>query len=110
MSHFLPAKIAQYTVQPASDGDWDRTETSEIVVIPPGAELALGFECARKLLDQGRRVRLIGDGVTLRHAWPEWVPGRCDFLLTELGAYHHRWKLAELTQSVRADIETWLDE
>jgi hypothetical protein len=81
-----------------------------VVLVPPGADLGLGFERARQLLEHGHEVRLVGEAATLPAAWPAWVRESQGLLLTELGAYVTGERSLEVGRVFRAAITEWLDE
>jgi hypothetical protein len=103
----LAAKIASLTVYPRAEAS--HPATTEIVLVPPSADLAVGFDRSQELLAEGRQVRLVGSGVTLTSVWPDWVHQSDGLLLTELGAYH-TGQVAAATLAVRQDIEAWLNQ
>ncbi len=105
----LHQKIDRFTVSPCGDVSTFSEEDQNLIVIPSGFDLQLGFKYAKNLLAEMHNVRLIGDGVTLRHVWPAWVANQGRLLLTELGAYNV-WNIFEVTRELRLDIKQWLDQ
>jgi hypothetical protein len=102
----LQESTAKHTV--SADGqDPARIVVTDVVVIAPGANKARGFDRAHALLQNGRTVRLVGEGVSFAQAWPAWVQSSSGLLLTELGAYCSG-DMARTCDGVRAGIVGWL--
>lgn len=80
----------------------------DLVLVPRGSPLGPGFEMARRLLDRGAHVRLVGEGVTVRTVWPEWVAGQDRLVLTELGAYV-TVESVERAAEATDDLKEWAD-
>src|SRR5438132_8625486 len=100
--------IEIFTLSPSCT-NFDRSrQPTDVVFVPTGVDLALGFQRARPLLQQRRVVRIVGNGVTFSENWPSWVTTEPNLLLTELGAYQPKDLAAEFLP-LRADIERWLD-
>lgn len=113
MSH---TRLDPYTVRPGRGRTIAATAREEVVVVPLSGlddaranSLATGFEIAKKLVDAGAAVRLVGEGVTLPNASPDWVRDAPDLVLTELGAYFaDDWGDAQ--RELRESIESWLND
>jgi hypothetical protein len=93
-----------------SFGDDPRIEAAaeEVVAVPYGADLARGFAVAKGLLEAGKRVRLVGVGITLPSVRPNWVHNARGLVLSELWAYRDRSPI-RATADLRDEIEAWLD-
>jgi hypothetical protein len=110
--------VVRYSLRPGAPDRAHEIEPTDIVVVPPPdvmcqrarSELPIqrGLALARRLLAEGRRVRLIAEGATLESLRPGWTPYEAGLLLTELGAYRasdsKRW-----SQPLRRAIEDWLE-
>jgi hypothetical protein len=101
-----PEDIQRYTVSPAGA---PCEAVQDAVLVPYGCDLAEGFERARRLRQDDRLVRLVGNGVTLEPAWPAWVREDAGILLTELAAYRDSAPV-EASRRTREEIHSWLSE
>jgi hypothetical protein len=111
--------VRRYSVRPAARARVDELDPDDVVLVPPPNVAAViahprsalvdGFALARRLLEQGRTVRLIGEGATLAAGWPGWIGHAEGLVLTELGAYRDR-ESRGYSQSLREGIERWLDD
>lgn len=101
-----PETILRYTVCPGDPGAVKET-VRDVVLVPYGCDLAAGFELARRCHQNGGRVRLVGNGVTLEPAWPDWLRNDPSILLTELGAYRNTAPV-EASRLARESIHQWL--
>ncbi len=102
-----PDLIAHYTAWPCVTAA--RQTATDIVIVPPGGELAAGFVLAETLLCEERCVRIIGDGVTFERNWPAQARSRPNLSLTELGAYRSG-DVIPPTRAVQSEISRWLDD
>lgn len=80
-----------------------------VILVPPGFDLALGFEALRKEAACTKQlIRLVGRGSTLRSTWPKWLAGcQASVALTEIDAYLPCDK-APLVGEVITGVRTWL--
>ena len=102
----LTAKVARFTRAPCQQTR-DDIEPSIIVLAPPGT-LREGFARARRWINSGISVRLVGDGASLQRVWPPWTSTTPGLLVTELGAYV-TGSVAEHSEPTRAAFRRWLD-
>ena len=96
--------IEIFTLSPSCTNSDRSRQPTDVVFVPRGVDLALGFQRARPLLQQRRVVQIVGNGVTFSENWPSWVTTEPNLLLTELGAYQPKDLAAEFLP-LRADIE-----
>lgn len=105
----LAERIAQFSRRPVHGIAGEVREARDVVVVPPRKPIEDGFEQARKLLAQGLPVRLVAHGATLEASLPHWARGERALLLTELGAYVHRYYVDEV-MPLRTELRAWLGE
>lgn len=110
------ADLARYSARPARPGQCADFEPKHVVVATvPEAEgssrspLERAFTVAKRLLDEGHDVRVVGEGVTHESTWPAWATREPKLLLTEVGAYARRDAPVLQRRLVRA-IDAWVDD
>jgi hypothetical protein len=112
----LNTRVERYSVTPADLAP--AVEDVVVLVPPPSVGRAKGdevrpleraWEIVREMVRQGRKVRLIAHGATVRSCWPEWVTSAAGLTLSELGAYRSSDFVAA-TRPLAKAISRWLDD
>jgi hypothetical protein len=104
----LAARIRQVTRVPCPRTA-PNVEPKRVVLVPPQRPVELAFPIARALLDGGEpAVRIVGSCAPLASAWPEWATTQPGLIMTEIGAYRARSRIAS-TRGIMNEIRAWLD-
>ncbi len=109
VSKLLASKLTRFTVRPCCPTPDGSVLETDVVVVMPAADIDEGFAEARRLLADGKSVRLLAPAVTLRHTWPAWVFDAPGLTLTELGALH-TMRSSEVSAPQQRALKTWLSE